>query len=100
MKLETFSYLPPMTEEQVARQVRYIVDSGLIPVIEYTDFPDAEDVYWTMWGLPLIGVEDANKVMEEINACRAAHPDCYLKVTGYEPVKQYAFASFVAYRPD
>lgn len=100
MKLETFSYLAPMTEEQVVRQVRYIVDSGLIPAIEYTEYPEAEDVYWTWWSLPMVGVEDADKVMEALKACRAAHPDCYIKVTGYEPVKQYAFVAFVAYRPD
>lgn len=99
MKIETFSYLAPLTEEQVAKQVKYIVEQGLIPAIEYTEYPAAEDVYWRWFGLPMVGEENPDKVMEQVKACREAHPDCYIKVIGYEPVKQYAYHAFVAYRP-
>lgn len=100
MKLETFSYLPPMTEEEVRRQVEYVVAQGLIPAVEYTARPRADLVYWTMWDLPMVGVKDADAVMAELAACRAAHPDCYIKVVGYDARRQCQVVSFVAYRPD
>lgn len=99
MKLETFSYLPAMTDEQVAKQVRYIVDRGLIPAIEFNTNPDPYDSYWHLWGLPMTDVSDADQVMKELQACRAAHPDAFIKVVGYDNVKQCQDAAFVAYRP-
>ncbi|MFQ6020187.1 MAG: ribulose bisphosphate carboxylase small subunit, partial [Dehalococcoidia bacterium] len=30
MKLETFSYLPPMTQEQVTKQIQYILANGFV----------------------------------------------------------------------
>ncbi len=99
MKMETFSYLPPMTDEQVAKQVRYIVEQGLIPAIEHSPGPDPYDSYWHLWSLPMTDVTDAGQVMAELQACRAANPDDYVKVVGYDNVKQCQVAAFVAYPP-
>ncbi len=41
MKLETFSYLPPLTTQQVLRQVHYLLQQGLVPAIEYIEKPTA-----------------------------------------------------------
>lgn len=97
MKLETFSYLPPMTEEQVVKQVRYVVEKGLVPAVEFADNPAVK--FWSMWGLPMAGVRDVEAVMKEVAACRAAHPKSYVKIVGYDPVKQCQVVSFVVQRP-
>ena len=34
---ETFSYLPPLTDDQIARQVDYIVNNGWTPCLEFAD---------------------------------------------------------------
>ena len=34
---ETFSYLPPLNDEQIARQVDYIVNNGWTPCLEFAD---------------------------------------------------------------
>ena len=34
---ETFSYLPSLTEDQIARQVDYIVNNGWTPCLEFAD---------------------------------------------------------------
>ncbi len=34
---ETFSYLPPLTSDQIARQVDYIVGNGWIPCLEFSE---------------------------------------------------------------
>lgn len=34
-KFETFSYLPPLSDDQIARQVDYMIQQNLIPCIEF-----------------------------------------------------------------
>lgn len=36
-QFETFSYLPPLTADQIARQVDYIVDNGWTPCLEFAE---------------------------------------------------------------
>lgn len=52
MRTETFSYLPPLTDEQIEKQIAYILRNGWIPAIEYTDRPGPTNHYWTLWKLP------------------------------------------------
>jgi len=100
MKLETFSYLPELTAEQLERQIAAIVDRNLVVGIEYSTAPDPRDHYWTMWKLPLFDHADTAAVLAELNACRRANPDAYIKVNGYDPVRQGQVVSFVAREPE
>lgn len=34
---ETFSYLPPLTNDQIAKQVDYIVNNGWTPCLEFSN---------------------------------------------------------------
>ena len=34
---ETFSYLPPLTNQEIARQVDYIINNGYTPCLEFAD---------------------------------------------------------------
>ena len=34
---ETFSYLPPMTDEEISKQVDYIIRQGWIPCLEFSE---------------------------------------------------------------
>jgi ribulose-bisphosphate carboxylase small chain len=38
---ETFSYLPPLSDDQIARQVDYIVNNGYTPCLEFSMPEDA-----------------------------------------------------------
>ena len=100
MKLETFSYLPELTAEQLERQISAILDRDLVVGIEFTATPDPRDHYWTMWKLPLFDHADTVAVLAELEACGQAHPDAYIKVNGYDPVRQGQVVSFVARRPE
>src|SRR5205085_12568456 len=44
----TFSYLPDLTDEEIAAQVRYAVDRGWALAVEYSDDPHPRNVYWEM----------------------------------------------------
>jgi ribulose-bisphosphate carboxylase small chain len=99
MKLETFSYLPKMTTEQLAKQIQYVLKQGLIPAVEYVREPLPNDHYWSMWKLPLFDARAAEDVLAEVQACKSAHPDCYVRLIGYDRYRQSQAVSFVVHRP-
>ena len=99
MRLETFSYLPRLSDEQVARQVEHILRQGLVPAVEYTLEPGPRSVYWSMWGLPIFEVRSVEGVMAAMAACAEANPEGFVKLIGYDPRRQGQVASFVVHRP-
>lgn len=99
MRLETFSYLPELDEAAVAAQVRSIVARGLVVGLEYTRTPGPYDLYWTLWKLPLFGIDDPEVVLAELAECCNALPDAYVRVSGYDPLRQGQVVSFVVQRP-
>ncbi len=99
IRTETFSYLPPFTEEEVRKQVEYILRNQWIPVIEYVNRPGPDVHYWRLWKLPLFTARNPEEVMAELAACRDANPDCYIRLVGYDPSSQLPRLSLVVYRP-
>jgi ribulose-bisphosphate carboxylase small chain len=99
----TFSYLPDLTDEQIAAQIRYALARGWAMSVEYTDDPHPRNSYWEMWGLPLFDLppEEADAVLRDVRACREAHPDHYVKLNGYDPShgRQTTAISFIVHRP-
>jgi ribulose-bisphosphate carboxylase small chain len=97
----TFSYLPDLTGEEIKAQVQYCLDNGWPVSIEYTDDPHPRNVYWEMWELPMFDLKDAVGVMQEINACRQAFPNHYIRVNGYDRTlgRQTTALSFIVNRP-
>jgi ribulose-bisphosphate carboxylase small chain len=98
MKTETFSYLPPLTPAQIRRQVQHIVAEGWIAAVEHCPPGDAPPSYWSMWKLPLFGVQEADVVLAELDACRAANPGHLVRVLGYDPKRQTVGLAFVTHR--
>ena len=97
-KFETFSYLPPMTPEQIRAQIQYIVDKGWNPAVEHTEPENARSNYWYMWKLPMFGETDVDIILKEVEACHAAHPDNHLRLIGYDNYAQSQGANMVIYR--
>jgi ribulose-bisphosphate carboxylase small chain len=92
-------FLPPLTEQEVAAQVRSILDRGLIPAIEHTSDPDPRHVYWSIWKLPLFDARTVQDVMQEVEGCAEAHPDSHVKLVGYDPRRQGQAIAFVVRHP-
>ena len=65
MKLRhgTFSYLPDLTDDEIAAQVRYALDHEWPVSIEFTDDPHPRNVYWEMWGLPMFDLTEPDGVL-------------------------------------
>jgi len=95
--LETFGFLPKLTQEEVYEQVNYMVSLGLTPAIEHEHPDNAFDHYWTMWKLPMFGESDPVRVMEEVDACRRSYPDHHIRLIGYDNYTQSQGVCFVVY---
>jgi uncharacterized protein (DUF1778 family) len=44
-------------------------------------------------------VRAAEDVLAEVQACKSAHPDCYVRLIGYDRYRQSQAVSFVVHRP-
>ncbi len=97
-KFGTFSYLPALTEEEIRKQVEYIISKGWQPMIEHTEPENAKLHYWYMWKLPMFGETDVDKIMAELEECRKANPDHHIKLVGLDNIRQTAGLAIVVYR--
>ncbi len=99
-RYETLSYLPPLTDTQIVKQVQYILDQGYIPGVEFSESSAPEMHYWTMWKLPLFNARTPQEVLEEVRACRSEYSNCYIRVVGFDNVKQCQVLSFIVSKPN
>ncbi|ALG90661.1 MAG: ribulose bisphosphate carboxylase small subunit [Confluentimicrobium sp.] len=97
-----FSFLPDLDDTQITAQVDYCLEKGWAIGIEYTDDPHPRNTYWEMWGNPMFDLRDAKGVMMELDDCRKAHGQSYIRLIafhderGFETVRM----SFIVNRPD
>ena len=97
----TFSFLPDLTDEQIARQIEYCLGNGWAVSVEYTDDPHPRNTYWEMFGNPMFDIRDAAGVMTEVNACRKTFPEHYIKVNAFDSSRgrESLRLSFIVGRP-
>jgi ribulose-bisphosphate carboxylase small chain len=99
-RYETLSYLPPLTDQQIAKQIQYILDKGYIPAIEFNEKSDPAEAYWTLWKLPLFGAGNVQEVLNEVQACRSDYRNCFVRVVGFDNIKQCQILSFIVHKPN
>ena len=97
----TFSFLPDLTDEQIAAQVQYCLSQGWAVSIEYTDDPHPRNSYWEMFGAPMFDLADPAGIMQEVRNCRAAFPGHYVKVNAFDATRGFETLrlSFIVNRP-
>lgn len=97
-----FSFLPPLTDEQISKQIAYALDKGWSIGIEYTDDPHPRNTFWDMFGNPMFDVHDAAAIMMEVKACRDTFPQRYIRVTAFDSTHgtESVVLSFIVNRPD
>lgn len=98
----TFSFLPDLTDEQIKAQIEYALDQGWAVNVEYTDEPHPRNTYWEMYGLPMFDLRDPVGVMEEVDACREAYPNHYVRVSAFDSTRGWETVrlSFIVNRPE
>jgi ribulose-bisphosphate carboxylase small chain len=95
--LETFGFLPKLSQDEVYDQIMYLVSMGLTPAIEHEHPSGASNHYWTMWKLPMFGETNPNHVLEELDNCRRSYPDHHIRLIGYDNYTQSQGVCFVVY---
>jgi ribulose-bisphosphate carboxylase small chain len=97
----TFSFLPDLSDAEIRAQIDYALAQGWSCAIEYTDDPHPRNTFWEMACAPLFDLRDAAGVMQEVAACRAAHPDAYVKVNAFDSTRgsETTRLSFIVHRP-
>jgi ribulose-bisphosphate carboxylase small chain len=97
----TFSYLPDLTDHEITKQIEYCLGNGWPLSVEFTDDPHPRNTYWEMWGLPMFDLADAAGVLMEVNACRTANPNAYVRLNAYDASlgRQTTALSFIVQRP-
>ncbi|GAA3101559.1 ribulose bisphosphate carboxylase small subunit [Pseudonocardia yunnanensis] len=97
----TFSYLPDLTDEEITAQIDYALGNSWPLSVEFTDDPHPRNTYWEMWGMPMFDLADAAGVLMEVNACREAYPNHYIRLNAYDARlgRQTIVLSFLVHRP-
>ncbi|XP_051151438.1 ribulose bisphosphate carboxylase small subunit, chloroplastic 3-like [Andrographis paniculata] len=109
-KFETLSYLPPLSQESIAKEIDYMINQGWIPCLEFDEMgnirrensriPNYYDGrYWTLWKLPMFGCTDSSKVLEEIEECKKTYPNAYIRCLAFDNTKQAQCMSFLIHKP-
>lgn len=96
-----FSFLPPLTDAQILRQLAYALERGWAVSVESTEDPHPRDVYWELHAPPLFDAADPAEILAVVDACRRAHPDRYVKVNAFDasPGWEAVRLSFLVQRP-
>ncbi|MFC0039709.1 ribulose bisphosphate carboxylase small subunit [Actinomadura rayongensis] len=97
----TFSYLPDFTDEEITKQIAYALDRDWPCSVEFTDDPHPRNSYWEMWGLPMFDLKDPAGVLLEVNECRKAYPNHYIRLNAYDARygRQTTALQFIVQRP-
>jgi ribulose-bisphosphate carboxylase small chain len=96
-----FSFLPDLDDAQITAQVEYCLGRDWAVGVEYTDDPHPRNTYWEMWGHPMFDLKDAKGVMMELDACRKAHGDAYIRLVAFDSTRGFETVtmSFIVNRP-
>lgn len=96
-----FSFLPPLNDEEIRAQVDYAISKGWAVSVEWTDDPHPRNVYWNMWEQPMFEIKDGAAVIYELEACRKACPNAYIKVNAFDSTRgvESMVMSFIVNRP-
>lgn len=96
-----FSFLPDLSDAQISAQVEYMLSRNWAVSIEHTDDPHPRNTYWEMWGNPMFDLKDARGVMMELDDCRKAHGQSYIRLQGFDSTRGFetVMMSFIVNRP-
>jgi len=96
-----FSFLPDLTDEEIAMQVDYGLAKGYAWSVEYTDDPHPRNTYWEMFAMPMFDLKDAAGLMLELRECRKTFPHHYIRLMAFDSTRgvESIVMSFIVNRP-
>lgn len=96
-----FSFLPELSDAEIALQIDYGLKRGYAWSIEYTDDPHPRNTYWEMFGMPMFDLKDAAAVLMELQNCRKTFPQHYIRLMAFDSTRgvESIAMSFIVNRP-
>jgi ribulose-bisphosphate carboxylase small chain len=96
-----FSFLPDLTDAEIALQVEYGLKKGYAWSVEYTDDPHPRNTFWEMFGNPMFDLVDPAGVISELAACRKTFPRHYIRLVAFDSTRavESIGMSFIVNRP-
>jgi len=96
-----FSFLPDLTDAEIAAQIEYGLSKGYAWSVEHTDDPHPRNTYWEMHGMPMFDLKDAAGVMLELQECRRTFPRDYVRLMAFDATRgvESIAMSFIVQRP-
>lgn len=96
-----FSFLPDLSDTEIAAQIDYGLRRGYAWSVEHTDDPHPRNTYWTMHGQPMFDLQDAAGVLLELAECRRAFPGRYIRLMAFDATRgvETIAMSFIVQRP-
>ena len=97
----TFSFLPELSDDEIRAQIQYCLNNKWAVSVEFTDDPHPRNTYWEMWDLPMFDIKDPAGILMEVNACRKAYPNHYIRVQAFDNKRgvESVTLSFIVNRP-
>ena len=96
-----FSFLPDLSDGEIAKQVDYGLARGYAWSVEHTDDPHPRNTYWEMFGMPMFDLQDAAGAIMELQACRQTFPDQWIRLMAFDSTRgvESIAMSFIVNRP-
>jgi ribulose-bisphosphate carboxylase small chain len=105
-KYETLSYLPQLSNDEIMKQIRYMIANDWTPALEFSDDGDVylntrmgpgyyDNRYWSMYKLPMFGCQDPSDVVREIESCKKEFPNAKVRVIAYDSQRQMQVVGFI-----
>jgi len=97
-----FSFLPDLTDAEIRAQIEYGLRRGYAWSVEHTDDPHPRNTYWNMYGNPMFDLEDAAGVLQELQDCREAFANRYIRMMAFDSTRgvETIAMSFIVNRPE
>jgi len=103
---ETLSYLPQLSNEDIKKQIDYMIKNHWTPSLEFSQDGDIylntrmgpgyyDNRYWSMYKLPMFGCSNSESVVQEIENCKREFQNAKIRVIGFDPIKQVQTTGFI-----
>ncbi|CAN1244315.1 Ribulose bisphosphate carboxylase small subunit, chloroplastic [Linum perenne] len=76
-----------------------MLSKGWIPCLEFDKVISNVFIYWTLWKLPMFGCNDSSQVLNEIQLCKQAYPDAYIRCLAFDNKQQVQCMAFLIQTP-
>merc|ERR1719439_207885 len=105
-KFETLSYLPQLSNDDIRKQIDYMITNKWTPCLEMSDDGDIylntrmgpgyyDNRYWSLYKLPMFGCLDSNEVVREIENCKSEFRNAKVRVLGFDSIRQVQTTGFI-----